>query len=343
VFIEVTLRNLNDLYTVVDVTPGTTTYGTRVSPENYPLQLFLSPPTATGLPSNPTVATFFPDPYIEANFIYLTEMEMNQLARADQTFLVKTVNYISKEGQFGGNTDLELPMFNLVTRIVFAAPRSDRLGVHDWDNYTNWTQSDRAPWSPITSDVVTGLYSSGQQQITAVAPRDAVIDGVLLFDGKERIQTKPLPFFSLLQMYRHVTGQTPSLPGVYMYSFALDHATYQPSGAANGSMFNKIILRLTLQQPIPLSVNQDGASTSTQVCVLTSTLFSPNPTVIPAANVNLTDPKTGKPLYPPGTITTVVQTNDNVVFTFTYTVGAYVESINFLRIVSGLGNLVFAS
>lgn len=340
VFIEVTLRSLNDLYTVVDVTPGTSTYGTRVSPENYPLQLFLSPPTATGVPSTPTVTTFFPDPYIEGNFIYLTEMEMNQLARADQTFLVKTVNYISKEGQFGGNTDLELPMFNLVTRIVFAAQRSDRIAVNDWDNYTNWTNPYRAPWTAISSDVVTGLYSSGQQQITSTYPRDAMIDGLLLFDGKDRIQTKPLPFFSLLQMYRHITGQTPSLPGVYMYSFALDHATYQPSGAANGSMFNKIILRLTLQQPIPQSV---GGASSTQVCVLTSTLFSPNPTVIPAANINLTDPNTGKPLYPPGTITTVVQTNDNVIFTFTYTVGAYVESINFLRIVSGLGNLVFAS
>jgi hypothetical protein len=168
-------------------------------------------------------------------------------------------------------------------------------------------------------------------------------DGVILFDGKERIKPKPLPFFSLLQMYRHTTGETTGLPGVYMYSFALDNTSYQPSGAANGSMFNKIILRLTLQQPLPLSVNPDGANTSTTVCVLTSTLFSPNPTIIPAGNVNLTDPKTGKLLYPPGTITTVVQTNDNVIFTFTYNVGVYVESINFFRIVSGLGNLVFAS
>jgi hypothetical protein len=128
-----------------------------------------------------------------------------------------------------------------------------------------------------------------------------------------------------------------------MYSFALDHASYQPSGAANGSMFNKIILRLTLQQPLPESVSSGGGSTTTQVCVLTSTLFSPNPTIIPAANVNLTDPKTGKLLYPPGSITTVIQSNDNVIFTFTYTVGVYVEAINFLRIVSGLGNLVFAT
>jgi len=340
VYIEVTLRQLSDLYTVVDTDPTSTTYGKRVRPVNYPLSLFLSPPLSTGLPSNSTITTWFPDPYIEGNFIYLTEMEMNQLARADQTFLVKTVKYVNKEGQFGGNTDLEIPMFNLVTRIVFSSQRSDRILLNDWDNYTNWTTVNRAPWSAISTDVDTGLYSSGQQQVTSVYPRDSMTDGVILFDGKERIQPKPLPFFSLLQMYRHTTGETTGLPGVYMYSFALENTSYQPSGAANGSMFNKIILRLTLQQPLPLSFTP---TTSSTVCVLTSTLFSPNPTIIPAANVNLIDAQTGKPLYPPGTITTVVQTNDNIIFTFTYNVGVYVESINFFRIVSGLGNLVFAS
>jgi hypothetical protein len=340
VYIEVTLRELSDLYTVVDTTSTSSTFGQRVRPVNYPLSLFLSPPLSTGLPSNPTITTWFPDPYIEGNFIYLTEMEMNQLARADQTYLIKIVKYVNKEGQFGGNTDLEIPMFNLVTRIVFSSQRSDRILLNDWDNYTNWTTTNRAPWSAISTDIDTALYSSGQQQVTSVYPRDSMTDGVILFDGKERIQPKPLPFFSLLQMYRHTTGETTGLPGVYMYSFALDNTSYQPSGAANGSMFNKIILRLTLQQPLPLTVNPE---TSTTVCVLTSTLFSPNPTIIPAANVNLTDPKTGKLLYPPGTITTVVQTNDNVIFTFTYNVGVYVESINFFRIVSGLGNLVFAS
>ena len=353
VYINVTLRNVNDLYTVVDVNPQSPTYGQRVKPTGdttyNALSLFLSPPLSTGLPSNPTLTNWFPDPYVEGNFIYLTEAEMNQLARADQTFLVKTVRYVSKEGQFGGNTDLEIPMFNLVTRIVFASQRSDRLLVNDWDNYTNWEDPTRAPWSSIinTDDtsltpaqsMATALYSSGQQQVSSIAPRSALIDGVILFDGKERIQPKPLPFFSLLQMYRYVTGQVPELPGVFMYSFALDHSGYQPSGAANGSMFNKIILRLTLQQPLPASL---PTSNTTQVCVLTSTLFSPNPTVIPAANLNLTDAN-GRPLYPPGSVTTVIQNNDTIIFTFTYTVGVYVEAINFLRIVSGLGNLVFAS
>ena len=342
-FINVTLRGLNDLYTVVDTTSSSPTFGQRVAPVNYPMQLFLSPPLSTGLPSNSTVTTWVPDFYIEANYIYLTEVEMNQLARADQTFLIKTLKYVNKEGQFGGNTELEIPMFNLVTRIVFLSHRSDRRLVNDWDNYTNWSNPLRAPWSGINTDVDTSLYSSGQQQVSSVAPRESIIDGVLLFDGKERFTPKPLPFFSLQQMYKYATGQITDLPGVYQYSFALDHDQYQPSGATNGSMFNKILLRVTLQTPLPLSVTSDNAPTSSIVCVLTSSLFSPNPTIIPAGDVNLVDPKTGKLLYPPGTITTVVQTNNNIVFTFTYNVGVYVESVNFLRIVSGLGNLVFAS
>jgi hypothetical protein len=338
VYINVTLRSLNDLYTVVDVNPISPTYGQRVKPTGdttyNAMNLFLSPPTTTGAPSDPAITTWFPDPYIEGNFIYLTEMEMNQLARADQTFLVKTVTYVSSEGQFGGNTDLEIPLRNLVTRIVFDAQRSDRAAVNDWDNFTNWASVSRAPWSAINSSVPTALYASGQEQVSSVFPRDVVIDGVLLLDGKERIQTKPIPYFSLLQRYRHTTGNVPDLPGVYTYSFALDHDQYQPSGALNGSLFNKCTLRLSLQTPLPLSVTPQGGATSSIVCVLRSTVFSPNPTVIPAAQISL---------YDPSEVVSVVQTNNNVIFVFTYTVGVYVEAVNFLRIVSGLGNLVFAS
>lgn len=342
VFINVTLRQMTDLYTVVDVNPDSLTYGQRVKPTSYPMSLFLSPPKTDGTPSNPLLTTFFPDPYLEGNFIYLTETEWNQIARADTTVLVKTVRYVGKEGQFGGNTDLEIPMYNLVTRIVFVAQRSDRILANDWDNYTNWINPKRAPWTPISSTPTTSLYSSGQQQTTSTFPRDPMIDGVLLFDAKERFQTKPLPYFSLLQMYRHTTGDAPGLSGVYMYSFALDHDQYQPSGAANGSLFNKVILRLTLQQPLPQSSTTTGGSTTSIVCVLKSTLFSQNPTIIPQANVNLRN-QDGSLVYNPSDIVTVVQGNDNVIFVYTYTVGVYVEAINFFRIVSGLGNLVFAN
>jgi hypothetical protein len=43
-----------------------------------------------------------------------------------------------------------------------------------------------------------------------------------------------------------------------MYSFALDHNSLQPSGAINGSQFNRVILRNTLIQPVPLPIQVGG-------------------------------------------------------------------------------------
>ena len=334
VFINVTLRPLNQLYTVIDVNPTNASYGQRIQPTgSYPIGLFLSPPTTTGLSSTSSVTTFYANPYLEGNFIYLTDMEMNQLAVADQTFLLKQVRHTIKEGQYGANTDLEIPMFNMVTRIVFSAQRSDRALTNDWDNYTNWANTVRAPFSDITATTGDLLYSSGQYQVSSVSPRHVLTDATLLMDGNERFAKKPTEYFSLIQQYKHTAGEQPSsMPGLYMYSFALNNDQYQPSGALNASMFNKIVLRVSLQQPLPTAVG----ATQQVVCILKSSALSQNPVVIPAANVGL---------FTPDQLLSVVQTiaNNNIIFSYTYSVGVYVESINYLRIVSGIANLVFAS
>jgi Large eukaryotic DNA virus major capsid protein len=396
------LRPLNYLYTVIDVVPTSPTYGQRIRPTgSYPLNLFLTPTLPNGSPTNAGVANFNPDPYLECNFFYLTEMEMAQLATADQSYLMKEISYVGAEGQYGPNTDMLLPMRNLVTRVTWVAMRSDSVATNAWDNYTNWPNPKRAPWSANTTDVATSLYASGQQQVTSVFPRDIVVDGTILFDGNERLQVKPVEYYSLLETYRFASGTAPyQLPGVYMYSFALDNNEYQPSGAANGSKINKSILRLTLQQPLPatnqtfqfvgvggiagtvLTLTAGGpfvigailsgtgvaagttitaingstytvtpsqtvpagtvitetipATTTTTVCVLKSTALSTNPTIIPPGQLSL---------YTPDQVLTIVQNTNNatVVFAYTYTVNAYVESYNYLRVVSGLANLVFAS
>jgi hypothetical protein len=341
-YINVTLRPLNELYTVVDVVPTSLTYGQRIQPTgSYPIGLFLTPPTTAGIASSASVTTFFANPYLEGNFIYLTDMEMNQLATADQTFLLKQVTHVIKEGQYGANTELEIPMFNMVTRIVFVAQRSDKLTTNDWDNYTNWSSSNRAPFSGITQSKGDILYSSGQYQVTSVSPRDAIVDGQLLFDGNERFKTKPKAYFSLLQQYKHTTGEQPStLPGVYMYSFALNNDQYQPSGAVNGSKINKVVLRVSLQQPLPVSVVSAAQGV---VCILKSTALSQNPVIIPPGD--LLPQADGTYLYTPDQVISIVPSvaNNNIIFSYTYTVGVYVESINYLRIVSGLANLVFAT
>ena len=363
VFINVTYRPLNQLYTVIDVNPTSSTYGTRIRPNTAPttpgtttidntIGRFLSPPTLTGAISNTSLTTFYPDPYLEGNFIYLTEMEMAQLATADQTFLVKTVTYTSNPGQYGGNSDVLIPFFNLVTRIVWTSQRSDKVLTNDWDNYTNWDNPNRAPFTSTgtandafstttnSTETQTFLYSSGQQQISSVYPRDPITNGQLLLDGKERFAIKPTSYFSLIQMYKHTTGNAPQLPGVYMYSFALNNDLYQPSGAINGSMFNKVVLRLTLQQPLATAA---GIASQQTLYAITSTVNTPTPIYITAAQCALKDPVTGLPLYPNVTPVVVNTNGENVMFAYTYNLGVYVESVNFLRIVSGLANFVFAN
>jgi Major capsid protein N-terminus/Large eukaryotic DNA virus major capsid protein len=354
VFINVTYRPLNQLYTVIDVDPKSSTYGTRIRPNapDYAIGRFLSPPTLSGAQSNPAQTTFFPDPYLEGNFIYLTEMEMAQLASADQTFLVKTVTYTNNPGQYGGNSDILIPFFNLITRVVWTAQRSDKILANDWDNYTNWDNPNRAPFTTNgtandvystttnSTETQTFLYSSGQQQGTSVYPRDPITNGQLLLDGKERFSVKPTPYFSLLQMYKHTTGNAPQIPGVYMYSFALNNDLYQPSGAINGSLFNKVVLRLTLQQPLVTAAAL--ASQETRFAI-TETVNTPTPVYITAAQCALRDPVTGLPLYPNVTSVVVNTNGENAIFAYTYNLGVYVESVNFLRIVSGLANFVFAN
>jgi hypothetical protein len=159
-------------------------------------------------------------------------------------------------------------------------------------------------------------------------------------DGKERFAIKPTSYFSLIQMYKHTTGNAPQLPGVYMYSFALNNDLYQPSGAINGSMFNKVVLRLTLQQPLATAA---GIAAQQTLYAITSTVNTPTPVYITAAQCALKDPVTGLPLYPNVTPVVVNTNGENVMFAYTYNLGVYVESVNFLRIVSGLANFVFAN
>ena len=84
VYINVVLQPSSYLYTIVNIAPSSPTYGQRIRPTGaYPLSTFLSPPTVTGVPSNPGVVHFFPDPYIEANFIYKNKNHAIKIAGAN--------------------------------------------------------------------------------------------------------------------------------------------------------------------------------------------------------------------------------------------------------------------
>jgi len=341
--IVVTFRNIYQLFTIIDVDPTSPTAGQRIAPSaGHPLQNisnFLSVPKIDGTPSNPTLTTWALNPYVEANYIFLSDGERAQMAASDHGFLIHEIRYNVKEGQTG-TSYLQIPMFNLCTRIVFAYQRSDRRALNDWDNYTNWEDPTVPPFI-AEGNAQIQLFSSGYKQSLARASRDVLQHAYFEFDGKERFKEKPSSFFSQLQHYRHHKGSTSKVPGLYTYSFALDHGSSQPSGSANGSMFNKTILRAQLLVPStevygtsPCGVNDTSQSyTKQELCVWKSTLLQPVPTLAPAIPSEADAPF----------VQAIYQTVTGSPYPYTYTSIVYVESVNYLRIMSGTANVAFSS
>jgi len=341
----VELNNIYSLFTVRDVNPTSPTFGQRIAPDAgnslYTMNNFLSPPTfalypTPSTPTNPNLYLWETNAFIECNYIFLSDAELIHLAKSEQSFIIKQLNIVSTFGQYGPSNDLELTMRNLCTRLVWVAQRSDRADENDVDNYTNWADANSPPEDAKNLRYMTPWFSSGNALPSATSQRNILLDSSIILDGKERFNYKQTEFFDRIQNYRFNEGRTTDIPGIYCYSFALDHESHQPSGQLNGSMFNHTILRNSyVQPPITSSIGAPAAN----VCVVKSTLFYPKPTVV---NPNAIGTN-GKLLYAPNDLATIVNKSSDHTYAYTYNVRAFVESYNFLRFIGGVANVVFSS
>jgi len=324
----VEFKTIYDLFTVRDVRDANPagTFGQRIRPDpafpEFNLSRFLSPPQVNGLPTNPSLTTWALNPYVEANYIFLGDAEVVQLAKSDNSFVILDNRPVTVPGLYGAGNDIELTLVNLCTRIVWVAQRSDASANNDYDNYTNQYNPQISRYNNLN---ITPWYSTGPAIGENQSSTDILIDGTIIFDGAERFNRKTEDFFQLLENYRHHRGEF--IPGINTYSFAIDHDKNQPSGHVNGSMFNKTLLRLTLQDP-----NFTENPNSNQACIVKSTTFNQAPTVVRLPE-NFTSNQ----------VVSVITKGPPDVRVYTYTVRAYVESYNFLRITRGIANVMFSS
>jgi len=343
--IVVELNNVYSLFTVRDVDIASPTFAERIAPDPskavYYMNNFLSPPTyviypTPSAPTNPNLYSWDINSFIECNYIFLSDAELIHIAKSDHSFIIKQLNVVSAFNQYGPSNDLELTMRNLCTRLIWVAQRSDRASKNDVDNYTNWENAYQPPLDPSGFSFMTPWYSSGNALPTGTSQRDILLDSSIILDGKERFNYKQTEFFDRIQNYRFNVGRTTDIPGLYCYSFALDHDKTQPSGQLNGSMFNHTVLRNSYIQP-PIVSNM--ATPPTTMCVLKSTAFNSNPTVVDPTAVG----PNGKLVYSPNDVVTVLKKGASQTYAYTYNVRAFVESYNFLRFMGGVANVMFSS
>ena len=335
--IVVDMKNVYQLFTIKDTVSTSFTYGKRIAPSSaLSMSTFLSPPIyPSQTPTNPTLTIWKMNPFLECNYIFVSDAELAHIASTDHSFILTQIDVVQVEGQYGPSNDIELGLRNLCTRVIWVGQRSDRALENDYDNYTNWENPYLPPLSGSSLSITPPPWStSGALQEPGITTRDILLESAIIIDGKERFNYKQTEFFNHIQNYRHHAGRTiTDLPGIYTYSFALEHDKGQPSGHINGSQFNKTVLRNTYVQP-PIASVFGVNSPSNVVCVLKSTAGNANPTVIPPALIDT---------YSSDQILTIINKTAATTLAYTYNVRAFVESYNFLRVMGGIANVVFAS
>jgi hypothetical protein len=253
--IQLTLRPIQDLYTVLDrngyrvrperrldstiqqIQKGNVIYTTDSDPGIYIRQYLTDAGYAV-----PDLNTWPLNARLQATYVYLTEDERRTFATQPLNYMVRQVTRYS----FSNNSSrqyFDIYTHNPVPRLIIVPRRSDAIQNRNaWTNYTNWWQYPSAPFIPTISELP--LYGSSGQLIPAMQ-QDIIRQIRILCDGNEIQEAKPLQYFNELSSWKYATGVFP--PGLAIYSFALDTSNWmKPSGTLNTSRVKKFQLDIDM-------------------------------------------------------------------------------------------------
>jgi hypothetical protein len=264
--VRITLNPVNQLYTILDpsgyrVNPN---WLMRTSYENISLN---NPEYASATDTSGNIRNFFTDigvtppnfdtwfmnPRLQGNFIYLAKQEQVTFATRPLSYLVTQVTPYPFSGLFQRST-LELQLHNPISRLIFLQQRSDWQQRNDFANFTNWY---RYPFPPfrVIPQLPTGypdsLYNTGSSGLLVPNGQQEIIRSIrVICDGNEIQEQKNVDFFTHISTYKYAKGI--GSDGLPIYSFQLTSPGIQPSGSINSSLIRTFEVELDL---FPLPAN----------------------------------------------------------------------------------------
>lgn len=266
--INVELRKITDLYTVIDINEANETYGCRIKPlktvadynRSYALFNFVNDNSfdlSAGEGNSKTIKNFNINIYLDVNFIFLETEEMKLFAKSEHKYLIQQVRQSSFQGSIGNDT-LELLVHHPTSFMVVVAKRSDVENRNDWNNYTNWIDEDIPPWSDnFNNEFYEEYYDDtnsseilNTQNFSFRNSPNILKSLKLKLNGADRFAEQEPEYFNRIIPFKYAK----SIPkkGIMMYSFGVNPLDYQPSGSCNFSRFNSIEVFLETQEvPIP--------------------------------------------------------------------------------------------
>jgi hypothetical protein len=325
--INITIRPIQDLFTIRDVGNEDSGVNVRIRPDfTNPLHSFyrfvhpppVAPPDAIGEYDDKRTI-WRSDIHLISTYAFLSETEISMFAKDEQSYLIKEVHESTFNNVVGNGRKFEVKSMGLVSDWMWYLRRTDVILRNEWSNYTNWSYSDIIPdglsivtrdnTTPTLGDIptldshgypiyITGDYSSEND-------KKIMTNFAIIIDGKYRETEMESDVFAWIEKYSHTNGNGPD--GLYCYNFCLNTDPYvcQPSGAINTSKFGKIEFEISTIEP-PLDPN--------------------------AQTLGICDE---------GELVGVNKSTWNI-YTYTYDLKVIEHRYNILKIMSGMGQLVYA-
>ncbi len=275
-FIDFTLRPINELYTIRDVLFDNTT--TPPIPYNnfpqiqatqnefaYQFKRFIHPPPRRDLlvdDSDPYVklrTTINTNIHLICTQCFLEETERQHFAKNSQTYLIREINEYNFEKVIKSNK-VKIESKGLISSWMWYFQRSDVASRNEWSNYTNWLYEDKIPndlaklkianqfkyYSPhfaYSGDISKNIFITGYSPDVYSQTNQCEImkNFAIICDGKYREQEFDSNIFSKVEKYNKSNGAC-SKAGLYCYNFSLttDPFKQQPNGAFNTNLFKTI-------------------------------------------------------------------------------------------------------
>lgn len=276
IYINLELKPISGLYTIIDTDEESVNYGLRVKPnslnQNEAINNFLLPgsidDTYSRVSSTSTNFTGWGlNPSLELNYIFLDAGERKKFAKISHEYLITQISRNQFMGVVGSKS-LDLILHHPVQSLIWTTKRNDLESHNVYNNYTNWFDEDI---NPKTVAWINEIYNINNQAglddsiVKSKLPnketakyyhRNILKNAKLLFDGKDRFSVKDNIYFNYLEPYN--TALSTPKEGIYSYSFAVDNYKFQPSGSCNMSRIKKVTLEVeTNQTEKKFSINEN--------------------------------------------------------------------------------------
>ena len=250
--IQIELRKINELYTILETRRTEPNYGKRIQPDpNITNQQILHFTHISALKNVIEIS-------MNANYIFLDNDERTQFAKNSHEYLIEQVQYKNVFG-ITGRYVVDMSFFHPTKEIRFFMRKSDAFQWNQWSNFGNQdafgeiiTEGKITTRNELLVNNLRGQYNADAESIKN-GELSILKTAKFLMNGQERTREMDERYFRCVQPYQYHAGSTnyPFLENDHfnVFSFSLEPDNFQPSGSCNLTHLKSFQLELLTRIP----------------------------------------------------------------------------------------------